>query len=53
MTIKTYLHGQMNMNNDEMRLGKMCIVWINGLKISEGRNMSFRGLKCLKVVEGI
>ena len=49
--IKTYLHGQMNMNNDEMRSGKMCVVRINGPKVSEGLNGLFRGSKFCEVCE--
>jgi hypothetical protein len=48
MTIKTYLHGKRNINNDETRSGKMCVVWMNGPKVSEGGNTSFRGSKCPK-----
>jgi hypothetical protein len=48
MTLKTYLHGKLNMNNDEMRSGEMCMVWMNGPKISEGGNTSFGGAKFLK-----
>jgi hypothetical protein len=46
--IKTYLYGKMNMNNDKMRSGGMCVVRMNGLKVSEGGNTSFRGSKCPK-----
>jgi hypothetical protein len=46
--IKTYLHGKLNMNNDETRSGEMCMVWMNGPKVSKGGNMSFRGAKFLK-----
>jgi hypothetical protein len=45
MTIKTYLHGKLNMNNDEMRSGEMCMVRMNGPKVSEGGNTSFGGAK--------
>jgi hypothetical protein len=48
MMIKTYLHGKLNMNNDEVRSGEMCMVRMNGLKVSEGGNMSFRGVKLPK-----
>jgi hypothetical protein len=43
--IKTYLHGKMNMNNDKTRSGEMCMVGMNGPKVSKGGNMSFRGVK--------
>jgi hypothetical protein len=46
--IKTYLHGKINMKNDEMRSGKMCVVRMNGPKVSKGGNTSFRGAKFLK-----
>jgi hypothetical protein len=45
MTIKTYLHGKINMNNDKTRSGEMCMVWMNGPKVSEGRNTNFEGAK--------
>jgi hypothetical protein len=45
MTIKTYLHGKMNMNNDKIRSEEMCVVRMNGPKVSKGENTSFRGAK--------
>jgi hypothetical protein len=30
---KTYLHEKLNMNNDEMRSGEICMVRMNGLKV--------------------
>jgi hypothetical protein len=46
--LTTDLHGKLNMNNDEMRSGEMRMVRMNGPKISEGGNTSFRGAKFLK-----
>jgi hypothetical protein len=45
MMLKTYLRGKMNMNNDKMRSGEMCMVHMNGPKVSKGGNTSFRGAK--------
>jgi hypothetical protein len=45
---QTYLHGKLNMNNDETRSGEMYMVQMNGPKVSKGGNMSFRGAKFLK-----
>jgi hypothetical protein len=36
------------MNNDETRSGEMCMVWMNGLKVSEDGNTSFGGAKLPK-----